>query len=332
MWRARRLANWVVALALSSSFAHAAGSEPKPSDEQKSAAQQTFDAGSKLYDSHRFDQALVAFQASYRIVASPNSHLMVARCLRETGHHAEAYREFQAVVLEANQRGNKYASAASSARDELAELKRDVALLTLQVKDAPAGFSVTVGGAPVDVATLAEPLALEPGDVTVTGDAPNGDSAGATATLAPGAEQTLALEFHPKPPPVPDALPPPAPAPPPAHDAGIRLRTWSYVAGGIGVAGAVTFVAFGAMSSSKYDELDSGCPNHVCPPGKQGDIDSGKRFQTIADVGLAIGIVGLATGVTLFVIDANRSHGDRASQGDLAVRVGAGSVAFRGAF
>lgn len=332
MWRAHRLANWVVALALQASLAHAAGSESKPSDEQKSAAQQTFDAGSKLYDTHHFDQALVAFQASYRIVASPNSHLMVARCFREMGHHADAYREFQAVALEANQRGNKYASAASSARDELAELKRDVALLTLQVKDAPAGFTVNVGQAPLDVAALAEPIALEPGDVTVTGDAPNGDGARATATLAPGAEQTLVLEFHPKAPPIPEAPPPPAPAPPPVHDSGIRLRTWSYVAGGIGVVGAVTFVAFGAMSSSKYDHLDSACPNHACPPGEQGDIDSGKRFQTIADVGLAIGIVGLATGVTLFIIDANRSHGDRVSQGDLAVRVGAGSVALRGAF
>ncbi len=257
---------------------------------------------------------------------------MVARCLREMGHHAEAYREFQAVALEANERGSKYASAASSARDELAELKRDVALLSVQVKDAPAGFSVKVGDAPVDVAALAEPVALEPGDVTITGDAPNGDSARATATLAPGAEQTLSLEFHPKPPPVPDAVPLPAPSPPPVHDSGIRLRTWSYVAGGIGVAGAITFVAFGAMSSSKYDELDSACPNRVCPPGKQGDIDSGKRFQTIADVGLAIGIVGLSTGAALFVIDANRSHRDRASQGDLDVRVGAGSVALRGAF
>src|SRR5262245_29469826 len=80
----------------------AADAEPSAAEqEQKAAAQKAFDSGSKLFDGRKYGQALTAFQASYAAVPSPNSHLMMARCLRELSKPADAYREYQAVAKEA---------------------------------------------------------------------------------------------------------------------------------------------------------------------------------------------------------------------------------------
>jgi hypothetical protein len=112
---------------------------------------------------------------------------------------------------------------------------------------------------------------------------------------------------------------------------GVPLRTWAYVAGGVGVAGLATFGIFGAMSNSAYNSLDSSCPNHACPPGKQSDVDAGKRDQTIANVGLVVGVVGLGAGVTLFIVSG---HGKQEKAGSEAMRVavGPGSVGVDGRF
>src|SRR4051812_48863807 len=106
--RLSRLA-WGAVLLLSSGVVHAADAAP-PEKEQKAGAQKTFDAGSRLYDAHRYDEALTAFRASYQILASPNSHLMVARALRDLGRNVEAYAEYDSVAREAAAKGEKYES------------------------------------------------------------------------------------------------------------------------------------------------------------------------------------------------------------------------------
>jgi hypothetical protein len=72
--------------------------------------------------------------------------------------------------------------------------------------------------------------------------------------------------------------------------------------GGIGVAGLALFTVYGLIDNSTYSDLQSSCPHNACPPGKQGEIDSGRTQQTIANVSLVVGGVGLAAGATMFVI------------------------------
>jgi hypothetical protein len=57
---------------------------------------------------------------------------------------------------------------------------------------------------------------------------------------------------------------------------GHALRPWAFVAGGVGVVGLATFGVFGSMSRSTFSELEDACPNGVCPPERQDDIDKGK--------------------------------------------------------
>jgi hypothetical protein len=80
------------------------------------------------------------------------------------------------------------------------------------------------------------------------------------------------------------------------------------VAGGVGAAGLVTFAVAGLMAHSTYDDLNSACKGGPCPPDKSGEISSGKTQQAIANVGLVVGLAGVATGATLFVLSLPKAQ------------------------
>jgi hypothetical protein len=87
-----------------------------------------------------------------------------------------------------------------------------------------------------------------------------------------------------------------------------KLRPYAYVAGGVGAAGLLTFVIAGAMANSTYSELKNACPNGRCPPSESSAISSGKTKQTIANVGLVLGILGAAGAATLWVLSQPKAE------------------------
>lgn len=91
------------------------------------------------------------------------------------------------------------------------------------------------------------------------------------------------------------------------------LRMYAYVAGGVGAAGILGFVAFGAMGRSKESDLRDSC-SPDCP---QSEVDSVKTKYLLADVSLGLGIAGLGAGVALFFLSQPKS---RSSSGDGALK------------
>jgi hypothetical protein len=332
MRRSFRGFGWGVVLLLLPTVARA-GDAGGAEKEQKAGAQKTFDAGSKLYDAHQYGEALVAFRASYQIVPSPNSHLMIARALRDLGRNVEAYVEYDAVAREASAKGDRYESAAHAATEERDEVRPKVALLTVKVAGDPAGVTVKIGDAALDAGQLGTPIPRDPGAVVVTAAGADGARARSEVTLAAGgaSDVLLTLEAAPVEAPPPEAPPPPVVVTAP-KTSGVPLRTWAYVSGGVGVVGLATFGIFGAMSSSKYNSLNSSCPDHRCPADKQSDVDAGRSDQTIANVALVIGVVGVGAGVTLFVVSMHGSKETTAATQNVRVAAGPGSLVVNGRF
>jgi hypothetical protein len=54
----------------------------QPADAATKEATDRFFAGQKLYEAANYEEALAELRASYAAVKSPNSHLYIARCLR----------------------------------------------------------------------------------------------------------------------------------------------------------------------------------------------------------------------------------------------------------
>jgi len=295
------------------SVARAQGASPESANaEQKKTAQKAFEAGLKAAKAKKHDDALKSFKESYGAVASPNSHLMVARELVELGRFDEAWVEYEKTLAEAEaaaQKDPKYADAATSARNEQNDLKPKVAFVKLSVSGAGPGSRVTVRGKEVAESDWGKPIAVPPGSTRVELVGSDGKETVQEVNAVAGSETPVTLS------PTAAAEPPPqtnanASAKVEATTSGGKpdLRTWAYVAGGVGVAGLVTFGVFGALNNAKHSKLEDKCTNGSCPSSLSSDRDTGKTYQTIANVGLVVGVVGLGTGTVLYLMSGKKAE------------------------
>lgn len=281
----------------------------------KSKAQKAFMPAIDQFEQKKFEKALDGFRKSYGIVASPNSHLYVARCLAALGHHVEAYQEMTDVIQEAEAAGaidKQYLKTKQTAETELADLTSKLGLVTITIAHAGDGVSLRVAGTAVPQTAWGRPMAVAPGvaEIEVTG--PDGRAQKQQLTLAAGERKEVSFDANPKPPPPVAVSAPPksnelSPAQQSASDKRRRMRTVGFIATGIGVAGGVTFAVAGSLARSKYNALDSDCGG-PCPAGRQSDIDAGKRDQLIANIGLGVGIAGIGTGVTLLILGSSKAR------------------------
>jgi hypothetical protein len=104
------------------------------------------------------------------------------------------------------------------------------------------------------------------------------------------------------------------------------MRTGGLVAAGVGVLGMATFATFGMLAKDRYESLDQQCDAR-CSDDRQDDVDQGRMLQTTANVGLFVGVLGLATGATLFVLGW-----PSAPEGSVQVAVGPTTASLTGTF
>ncbi len=273
---------------------------------QKKAAQKAFLKGAKAAGKGKHEEALTGFKASYDAVASPNSHLMYARELVALERYVEAYQEFEKIIPEAEAAASidkKYQQAADAARADMTELEAKIALVT--VTGAGEGDIIRVQGQEVAKERWGQPVAVMPGSVKVELVKSSGEETSKEVDAAAGASVDVDM--------TPETAAPPTETP--KEETAVSTdsskwdkRTWAYVAGGVGVAGIVTFGVFGALANSKHSKLEDECGSGACPGSLEGDRDTGQTYQTVANVGLVVGIVGLGAGTALYLMSDEKSE------------------------
>jgi len=273
---------------------------------QREQAQARFLRGKDLLGKKQYDQALAEFTASHEIVASPNARLELARCLRGMGKIVAAYAELGRTAIEAKElvgQDPRYLRAAEAAASEREEMERQLGFVTLTIQNPTDATTVVVGGEELRRAAWAEPAPVVTGATDIVVQTPGKGPIKRSVSLAAGQRTSLVIDAQSG-----DALegapvpPGPAPAPPTETTSGMSpLRLGAYVAGGVGVAGLLVLTIGGVMAQSTFNDLNNTC-HGPCPPSKQGEISSGKSQETIANVGLGIGIAGVAVGAGLFAL------------------------------
>jgi hypothetical protein len=269
---------------------------------QREQAQARFARGKELLGKKQYEAALAEFRASHEIVGSPNTRLELARCLRAMGRLVAAYAELGRAAVEAKElvgQDIRYQRAFDSATAERAEIEPQLGFVALTIQNPADDTKVTVGGEEIRRAAWGEPAPAVAGQTEVLVETPGHGPVKRTLTLAAGQKAALTIDAQSGE--LPGGPPPPPPLPP-LPEPTSPLRTWAYVAGGVGAAGLVTFAITGVMARSTYNDLNNACQGGPCPPDKTGEISSGKTQQTVANVGLVIGIAGVAAGATLFVL------------------------------
>jgi hypothetical protein len=108
---------------------------------------------------------------------------------------------------------------------------------------------------------------------------------------------------------------------------------------GVGVVGLGAGTFFGLQSMSKRSEADDLCPNpSSCDVRQQDKVngldDDARSAQTLATIGFIAGGVGVAAGVTLFVLSGKKQEQAATSTQKRELRpwLGPGSVGVSGTF
>ncbi len=332
-------------ITLAPSLAFAAGADPTTATaQQKFVAQSHFNRARGALTLKNFPLALDEFRASYDVVASPNTRFSIARCLRDMNRLPEAYVEFGKTDAEATAAAAgdpRYTQTAEAAKKEQDAVAAQIGLVTVTIANADADATLTVGGAAVDRALWAQAVPVTPGAIDVVVTSGGKEISKQSVTVAAGEKKAIAIDAKPVVAPVvKPVVPPVAGAATPPHDDDddnpwekqkkaaaaatlapaiqdpnphANLRTYAYIAGGVGAVGLATFAIFGLLEKSTHSSLESECPNHVCPSSDYGDVSTGKTQQTVANVGLIVGAVGLAAGATLFVLSLPKSSSSSTS-------------------
>jgi hypothetical protein len=273
---------------------------------QREQAQTRFLRGKDLLAKKQYDEALAEFTASHEIVASPNARLEIARCLRAKGKIVAAYAELGRTAVEAKElvaQDPRYQRASDAAVAEREEMERQLGFVTLTIQNATDATTVVVGGEELKRAAWAEPAPVVTGSTDIVVETPGHGPVKRSVSLAAGQKTSLTIDAQSGDAVGGTAATPPPPPPAPGSSGGPSpLRIGAYAAGGVGVAGLLVFTIGGVMAKGTYDDLNNACHGGPCPADKDGEISSGKTQQTIANVGLVFGLVGVAAGTTLFVL------------------------------
>jgi hypothetical protein len=96
------------------------------------------------------------------------------------------------------------------------------------------------------------------------------------------------------------------------------------------VVGAGVGTFFALRSRSTRDELESACPNDVCPPAERAKFDEGKRDADIATAAFIVGGVGLGAGLVLLLTAP--SDKERPTSARLVPLIGPRSLGVQGRF
>jgi hypothetical protein len=124
-------------------------------------------------------------------------------------------------------------------------------------------------------------------------------------TIGAGETKTVAIAFTSVTAPSPALPAPVAPIAPPAEapSRGGGVRIAGFVVAGLGVAGMGAFVGAGLAAKSKFASVETACGGVRCTDPKYGSvIDSGKTLQTVANVGLGLGVAGLVSGALMIAL------------------------------
>lgn len=277
----------------------------------------------ELFDQKRFAEALIIFRAVAKDLNSPNAMFMAARCLIGLERWVEAWKSM-GIAIDLAERRSKSAPRYLQTRDAAAAqrqlLTSKIGRLTLAIAEPPKTLKVIVNGRIKSLDSLGKILGFAPGKIQVEAEADGFVPFSKELSLRGGENRTLVLNLVPKnrPTPTPQTIKKPL----------SPLVIAGGILGGLGLLGFGTFGVAGILANNDYETLKQSCTFAPCTDPRANELaDRGELLDLSANIGLAVGIAGVAVGTTLIVAGSFTT-----SSQELALQVGPGSIRLRGTF
>ena len=313
-----------------------AGAQTK---EQKTGARAAADAGGDAFDAGKYAEAADLFERAERLMHAPPHLLYAARSHAKLGHLVEARELYLTLTRDRlpDSASRVFRDAQQLGEKELADIESRLPYVSVVVQGGAGASSVHVtrNGEAVPAELLGIPTPVNPGDYSYQALADGMESTATAVKLREGVRETVVLTLRD----IPGAVKkkPAQPgepavgassgsgsltsAPPsdsaPRSGGGRPLLVGSIAGFGVAVAGGVIGTVFllksidtGNKSEALFNKcsVDGTCPEHSPLANQIDGIDSDAATQTgVAIAGFVTGGVGLAAGITLLILDQNRS-------------------------
>lgn len=278
------------------------------SKEELDKARAMFLEGVSLAAANNCAAALSKYQAVAKVKVTAQVAYNIAECEERLGKLVSAlgsYRLAASLVTD-----GKPAEVSKNVGDRIKALEPRIPRLVIQRTEQSS--RIELDGVEIGSSQLGAENLLDPGTHVVSGKIGETEVWRESVTLAEKESKSITVKIDLakfKPPATATAtavVPPPtvtveAPPPPPPS------KVPAYVIGGAGVLSLGIGAALLGVSLGTAAELEKICgTDHDCPPSEKAKYDSGRTTAGVGEALLAVGVVGLAAGVVLFV----RASGD----------------------
>lgn len=309
-------------------------------DSTRNAARELASQAAGAYEKGDYERARDLYHRAYALLPAPTLSLREARALDKLGklvEAVEAYVRTSRTQLTPSS-PEAFRQAVQSAEDELAKLRPRVPKLEVSLDGAdPASTRVTLDGKAIQPALIGVAQPVNPGTHEIEAIT-DGKSGRATITLAEGERKAITVKLTDDPNAVapeasgdapPEVAVEQAPSPEADRGGGFPHATLGWVSLGVGAAGLGAGVVTGLMATSKHSSAEDGCPDGKCPQGSQAadDMESFRTLRTVSTIGYAVGLVGVAAGVTLLITAPSKP-----SAAHVSPFIGVGSAGVTGRF
>jgi hypothetical protein len=307
-----------------------------PSAHGQNEAASQFREAKRLYDKDEYEAALSVFKLAWQRSKSPNARLYIGRCLLKMDKLLPAYDEFRATMFDASgmaKEDDKYLTTRDAAAAELAllELRIGRVLITpdATARDAPVGLDGEV--LPDD--KLGELVVVLPGAHKIEAHAPDRVPFSQDIEVAPGKTVAVAVRL-------------PTPEGDEVADTGAggplvagkkrpegltTMQIFGVSTVVVGGAVLVLAAASGAAAASRFSALEQICGDERCSDESAVRVvDTGKRFETLAYIGAAVGGAAVIAGGALIIFGGPSD--DDSDAAALTPLPGGGMLTYRGTF
>jgi hypothetical protein len=169
----------------------------------------------------------------------------------------------------------------------------------------------------VPAVAIGIPIPVDPGQLIVQAGAEGFATFSEQIDIAASERVEVTIELQPRETPAANAEAEEPPDVSPEGTQSLRGRGGVFGSGlgfGFGGVGAALFAAFGALALQRREDLQESCGGDVCPESYRDELNQGRLYQTLANVGIALGAVGLIVGVAFLIVEL-RQRRDNAREG-----------------
>jgi hypothetical protein len=268
------------------------------SPEELKQARELFQEAYKDEQEKRFDQALEKFKRVAKVRESAAVRYRIASVLESLNRLREARDAFRALAASKPTLPNNEHEVADAAAAKALEIDKRIPHVIVKLDPSwPPDTRVTVDGGIVPANPGPRGVEVDPGEHVVGAMSPKTGPAESSVTVAAGGEVTVNL----LPPNVGGGGPPPPPAGQGEQktDGGgsSTAKTIGYVAIATGGVLFIGGVAMLLVREGKVSDIETTCPNRVCPTATKADVDDARSSaETLGPMGIGFMIVGLVAG------------------------------------